>query len=112
MWIKDVWGFKVCDRVCADDSKLCGHYFYCRRVEALDFQAHGLSETFLPNKFYLSRKKTSFFADMKNEGIDILSRHAQNGEISIAKPNVDAFVALGSPASITRWAKIWALSTG
>jgi hypothetical protein len=36
---------------------------------------------------------------MENEGVDILGRHIQNGEISIAKPKVDAFLALGSPTS-------------
>ena len=50
-------------------------------------------------KFYLNRKKTKFFVDMENEGVDILGRHIQNGEISIAKPKVDAFLALGSPTS-------------
>jgi D-arabinitol dehydrogenase (NADP+) len=43
---KDVKGFKVGDRVCADNSELCGHCFYCRRGEALlceDFQAHGVT---------------------------------------------------------------------
>lgn len=43
---KDVKGFNVGDRVCADNSELCGHCFYCRRGEALlceDFQAHGVT---------------------------------------------------------------------
>ncbi|KAK9781054.1 putative NADP-dependent mannitol dehydrogenase [Seiridium cardinale] len=41
----DVKGFKVGDRVAADNSELCGHCFYCRRGEALlceDFSAHGV----------------------------------------------------------------------
>merc|ERR1712000_785709 len=39
-----VKGFKVGDRVVADNSELCGECFYCRRGEELlceDFQAHG-----------------------------------------------------------------------
>lgn len=45
---KEVKGFKLGDRVCADNSELCGHCFYCRRGEALlceDFQAHGVTST-------------------------------------------------------------------
>ncbi|KXJ96838.1 chaperonin 10-like protein [Microdochium bolleyi] len=41
----DVKGFEIGDRVCADNSELCGHCFYCRRGEALlceDFSAHGV----------------------------------------------------------------------
>ncbi|RWA11009.1 hypothetical protein EKO27_g4092 [Xylaria grammica] len=41
----DVKGFKVGDRVAADNSELCGHCFYCRRGEELlceDFKAHGV----------------------------------------------------------------------
>lgn len=47
---KDVKGFKVGDRVCADNSELCGHCFYCRRGEALlceDFNAHGVTSKHL-----------------------------------------------------------------
>lgn len=43
---KDVKGFKVGERVCADNSELCGECFYCRRGQALlceDFQAHGVT---------------------------------------------------------------------
>lgn len=45
---KDVKGFKIGDRVCADNSELCGHCFYCRRGVPLlceDFQAHGVTST-------------------------------------------------------------------
>ncbi|TRX92678.1 hypothetical protein FHL15_006352 [Xylaria flabelliformis] len=41
----DVKGFKIGDRVAADNSELCGHCFYCRRGEELlceDFKAHGV----------------------------------------------------------------------
>ncbi|KAI0008487.1 GroES-like protein [Xylariaceae sp. FL0662B] len=41
----DVKGFKVGDRVAADNSELCGHCFYCRRGQELlceDFKAHGV----------------------------------------------------------------------
>jgi len=41
-----VKGFKVGDRVVADNSELCGECFYCRRGEELlceDFQAHGVT---------------------------------------------------------------------
>ncbi|KAI1403799.1 GroES-like protein [Hypoxylon fuscum] len=41
----DVKGFKIGDRVCADNSELCGHCFYCRRGQELlceDFKAHGV----------------------------------------------------------------------
>src|SRR5205814_8397065 len=51
------------------------------------------------NKFYLSRKKTVFFVDMENEGMDLLGRHIQKGGISIAKNKVDGFVALPSPTN-------------
>ncbi|KAH8161599.1 hypothetical protein CIB48_g6651 [Xylaria polymorpha] len=40
-----VKGFKIGDRVAADNSELCGHCFYCRRGEELlceDFKAHGV----------------------------------------------------------------------
>ena len=50
-------------------------------------------------KFYLSRRKTQFFVDMVNEGMDVLGRHIQNGGISVAKAKIDAFVALRSPTS-------------
>src|SRR5437764_1023802 len=43
-------------------------------------------------KFYLSHKKTVFFVDMDNEGMDLLGRHIQKGGISIAKNKVDGFV--------------------
>ncbi len=36
---------------------------------------------------------------MVNEGMDVLGRHVQNGEISIAKPKVEAFTTLRSPIS-------------
>lgn len=65
------------------------HYLVCRRF-LLNFRRH---------KFYLNRKKTKFFVDMKKDGVELLGRHIQNGEISIAKPKVDAFLALGSPTS-------------
>jgi D-arabinitol dehydrogenase (NADP+) len=41
-----VKGFKIGDRVVADNSELCGECFYCRRGEELlceDFQAHGVT---------------------------------------------------------------------
>jgi D-arabinitol dehydrogenase (NADP+) len=41
----DVKGFEIGDRVCADNSELCGHCFYCRRGDELyceDFSAHGV----------------------------------------------------------------------
>lgn len=39
-------GFKVGERVCADNSELCGECFYCRRGELLlceHFEAHGVT---------------------------------------------------------------------
>jgi hypothetical protein len=36
---------------------------------------------------------------MENEGMDVLGRHVQIGEISIATAKVDAFLALRSPTS-------------
>ena len=45
------------------------------------------------------RKKTIFFVDMENEGMDLLGRHIQKGGISIAKNKVDGFVALRSPTN-------------
>jgi hypothetical protein len=56
-------------------------------------------------KFYLSRKKTQFFVDMVNEGMDVLGRHIQNGGISVAKAKIDAFVALRSPTSFQELGK-------
>ncbi|KAJ6007242.1 alcohol dehydrogenase [Penicillium herquei] len=41
----DVRGFKIGDRVVADNSELCGHCFYCRRGKELfceNFIAHGV----------------------------------------------------------------------
>ncbi|KAI0202998.1 GroES-like protein [Astrocystis sublimbata] len=41
----DVKGFKIGDRVAADNSELCGHCFYCRKGDELlceDFKAHGV----------------------------------------------------------------------
>lgn len=43
---KDVKGFQVGERVCADNSELCGECFYCRRGQALlceHFEAHGVT---------------------------------------------------------------------
>ncbi|KAI9892949.1 MAG: hypothetical protein M1814_000833 [Vezdaea aestivalis] len=43
---KDVKGFKIGDRVVADNSELCGECFYCRRGELLlceHFEAHGVT---------------------------------------------------------------------
>ncbi|KAA6414483.1 MAG: chlorophyll synthesis pathway [Lasallia pustulata] len=43
---KSVKGFKVGERVVADNSELCGECFYCRRGEALlceHFEAHGVT---------------------------------------------------------------------
>ncbi|KAF7509345.1 hypothetical protein GJ744_008068 [Endocarpon pusillum] len=43
---KDVKGFEVGERVCADNSELCGECFYCRRGELLlceHFEAHGVT---------------------------------------------------------------------
>ena len=65
------------------------HYQACRRILL----------TLRKYWFYLNRRKTRFFVDMENEGVDLLGRHIQNGEISIAKPKVDAFLALGAPTS-------------
>ena len=52
---KDVKGFTVGERVCADNSELCNECFYCRRGQLLlceKFEAHGvtsqLSFTFRP----------------------------------------------------------------
>ncbi len=74
---------------------LYDHYLACHRILS----------TLRKNQFYLSRKKTHFFVDMINEGIDVLGRHVQNGEISIAKVKVDAFLALGSPSSFQELGK-------
>jgi hypothetical protein len=65
------------------------HYLVCREILLTTRQ----------NKFYLSRKKTKFFVDMENEGMDLLGQHIQNGEISIAKTKVEAFTMLRSPTS-------------
>ena len=65
------------------------HYLVCHRILS----------TLRKNKFYLHRKKTKFFIGMENEGVNVLGRHVQNGEISIAKAKVDAFLALRSPTS-------------
>ena len=51
-----------------------------------------------------ARRRISY-VDMVNEGIDVLGRHVQNGEISIAKAKVDAFLALGSPSSFQELGK-------
>ena len=43
---KDVKGFKLGERVVADNSELCGECFYCRRGQALlceHFEAHGVT---------------------------------------------------------------------
>jgi len=43
---KNVKGFEIGDRVCADNSELCGECFYCRRGQALlceHFEAHGVT---------------------------------------------------------------------
>jgi RNase H-like domain found in reverse transcriptase/Integrase zinc binding domain/Chromo (CHRromatin Organisation MOdifier) domain len=74
---------------------LYDHYVVCREVLLL-LRKH---------EFYLSRKKTHFFVDMVNEGMDVLGRHVQNGEISIAKAKVDAFLALQSPTSFQELGK-------
>ena len=65
------------------------HYMTCRRILS----------TLWKNKFYLSQKKTHFFVDMENEGMDVLGWHVQNGQISIAKAKVDTFLALRSLTS-------------
>lgn len=64
---------------------------------------HGILTKF--RKFYLSRKKTEFFVDMINEGMDVLGRQVQNDEISIAKPRVGAFITLRSPTSFQELGK-------
>ena len=71
------------------------HYLACRRI----------LQTLRNNKFYLSRKKTHFFIDMVNNGVDVLGRHIQNGEISIAKAKVDAFTSLRTPTSFQELGK-------
>lgn len=41
-----VKGFEVGERVCADNSELCGECFYCRRGQELlceSFEAHGVT---------------------------------------------------------------------
>src|SRR5437667_5710923 len=42
---------------------------------------------------------------MVNEGMEVLGRHVQNGEIAIAKPKVDAFITLRSPTSFQELGK-------
>ena len=89
--LRDEWGKTVI--VYIDDGPIFDeepemspyhHYQSCRRI-LLILRA---------NKFYLSRKKTVFFVDMENKGMDLLGRHIQKGGISIAKNKVDGFVAL------------------
>src|SRR5215475_1180353 len=100
--LKDDWGKNV--TVYVDDGaiyderpgmSLYDHYLTCRRILS----------TLRKNEFYLSRKKTHFFVDMVNKGMDVLGRHVQNGEISIAKVKVDAFLALGIPTSFQELGK-------
>jgi len=41
-----VKGFQIGERVCADNSELCGECFYCRRGQELlceNFEAHGVT---------------------------------------------------------------------
>src|SRR5438552_4919686 len=94
--LPDDWGKNV--TVYVDDMPIYderrgmspySHYLICHRILS----------TLWKNKFYLHRKKTKFFIDMENEGVNVLGRHVQNGEISIAKAKVDAFLALRSPTS-------------
>ena len=72
-----------------------GHYLVCRRIV----------RTLKDNKFYLSCKKTHFFVDMVNDGMEVLGQHIQNGEISIAKAKVDAFTSLRTPTSFQELGK-------
>ena len=58
------------------------------------------------NKFYLSCKKTHFFVDMVNDGMDVLGRHIRNSEISIAKAKVNAFTSLQTPRLFKSSARI------
>src|SRR5437762_7511345 len=74
---------------------LYDHYLTCCRILS----------TLRKHQFYLARKKTHFFVDIINEGIDVSGRHVQNGEISSAKAKVDAFLALGSPSSFQELGK-------
>jgi NADPH:quinone reductase-like Zn-dependent oxidoreductase len=67
---KDVKEFKVGDRVCADNSELCGHCFYCRRGVPLlceDFQAHGVTSTpsTAPQTLPFSRKSDTYFSERR-----------------------------------------------
>src|SRR5579871_5419934 len=57
------------------------------------------------NKFYLSHRKTHFFVDMAKDGMEVLERHIQNGEISVAKTKVDAFTSLQTPTSFQELGK-------
>ena len=94
--LREYWGKNV--TVYVDDMPIYdekpgmsaySHFLACRCILL----------TLRKNKFYLNRKKTKFFIDMEKDGVDVLGRHIQNGEISIAKPKVDAFLALQSPTS-------------
>src|SRR5579871_3642567 len=100
--LREEWGKNV--TVYIDDGtiyderpgmSLYDHYLVCRRV----------LNTLRKNKLYLSRKKTHFFVDMVNDGMDVLGRHVQNGQISIAKDKVDAFLALRYPTSFQELGK-------
>ena len=100
--LQEDWGKNV--TVYVDDGtiyderpgmSLYDHYKTCHRILS----------TLRKHQFYLARKKTHFFIDMENEGIDVLGRHVQDGEISIAKSKVDGFLALGSPTSFQELGK-------
>src|SRR5437773_9380787 len=100
--LRDDWGTHV--TVYVDDGTIYDmepamspyeHYLTCRRI----------LNTLKNNKFYLSRKKTHFFVDMVNDGMEVLGRHIQNGEISIAKAKVDAFTSLRTPTSFQELGK-------
>ena len=71
------------------------HYLTCHRILSI-LRKH---------QFYLTRKKIYFFIDMINEDIDILGKHVQNGEISIAKTKIDAFLVLRSSSSFQELGK-------
>ena len=67
--LREEWGKNV--TVYVDDGtiydekpgmSLYNHYLPC----------HRMLSTLRKNQFYLSRKKTHFFVDMINEGIDVL----------------------------------------
>lgn len=74
---------------------LYDHYIVCRRILSI----------LCKNKFYLLQKKTHFFVDMTNDRMDLLGRHVQNGQISIAKGKVDTFLTLWSPTSFQELGK-------